>query len=141
MTKETKQETKFEKREWAKGDRPGASDFNRIEGGIESAHERVDQLVQTVNDNATAQAQANSVANNNAPEVELPEPVILTVDAEDLIERVKLIPKLEGKASAAELQRAFNALHDAITGASTQENSEEDPVEGEESEEREEVQE
>lgn len=68
MTKEKTQEAQFEKRTWAKGDRPGASDFNRIEGGIESAHERVDQLAQVVADNTTAQIQAITVADGSASE-------------------------------------------------------------------------
>lgn len=101
MTKETQ----FEKRAWAKGDRPGASDFNRIEGGIESAHERVDQLVQVVADNATAQATVNSRS------------LEVTFPVEAIAELVKQIPKLEANAKVADVAQAFNALHDALTGA------------------------
>lgn len=61
MTKEKTEETKFEKRTWVKGDRPGASDFNRIEDGIELAHERVDQLVKTVADSAQTDGASESI--------------------------------------------------------------------------------
>ena len=104
MTKETKQEAKFEKREWAKGDRPGASDFNRIEGGIESAHERVGQLEAVVADNAAAQATVNSQS------------LEVTFPFEAIAEIVKQIPKLEANAKVADVVQAFNALHDALTG-------------------------
>lgn len=100
------QETKYEKRTWVKGDRPGASDFNRIEGGVESAHEKIKEL---------------KAATGNKPEVTTPDPIIVTENAEDLIERVKLIPELEGKATVAELQSAFNALLRAITGKEVEE--------------------
>lgn len=105
MTKETTQETKFEKRAWAKGDRPGASDFNRIEDGIELAHERVGQLEAVVADNATAQA----IVNSQSLEVTFP--------VEAIAELVKQIPKLEANAKVADVVQAFNALHDALTGA------------------------
>lgn len=36
---------KFNKREWVATDKhPGASDLNRIENGIESAHTRIDEI-------------------------------------------------------------------------------------------------
>lgn len=106
MTKETQ----FEKRTWVKGDRPGASDFNRIESGIESAHEQINQL-QLVSAN-------NQAVNHQAIEMlRSTDPVVLTENAEDLIERVKLIPKLETNAKVADVVQAFNTLHDALTGA------------------------
>lgn len=40
---------KFNKREWVVTDKhPGASDLNRIENGIESAHTRIDEVTASV---------------------------------------------------------------------------------------------
>ncbi len=105
MTKEKTQETQFEKRTWAKGDRPGASDFNRIEDGIESAHERVDQLAQVVADNTTAQNQALEVQG------EL-DSTTSGIDF-DLLKSLEYLP--EG-AKVADVVTAFNQLLITLKG-------------------------
>lgn len=83
----------FEKKDWKKGDPILAVDLSRIEGGIESAHAKI-----------------------NAIEIPTIEQKVLTANAEDLIERVKLIPRLDEKAKPADIAKAFNDLIDAIAG-------------------------
>lgn len=103
----SQEETKavFEKRVWVKGDRPGASAFNRIEDGIESAHERIDTLELAVANNESAQAAVNSqtLSASFSPGV--------------FSEIVKQIPKLEANAKVADVIAAFNALHDVLTSS------------------------
>lgn len=101
MTQEKNTEA-FEKRVWFKGDRPGASDFNRIENGIESAHEHIKQL---------------EVVAAQEREFESQEQRVITINADDLVERIKQISKLEPGAKVADLVVAFNDLLDALTGA------------------------
>lgn len=102
----SQEETKavFEKQVWAKGDRPGASAFNRIEDGIESAHGRIDALERVVADSESAQAAVNSQA------------LTVSFSLGVFSEIVKQIPKLEANAKVADVVQAFNALHDALTG-------------------------
>ena len=103
----SQEETKavFEKQVWVKGDRPGAAAFNRIEGGIESAHGRINVLERVVAVNQSAQSAANS------------QTLEVTFPLEAIAEIVKQIPKLEANAKVADVAQAFNALHDALTGA------------------------
>ena len=102
----SQEETKavFEKQVWAKGDRPGAAAFNRIEDGIELAHERINVLERVIVSNETAQAAVNS----QTLEVTLP------LDA--IAEIVKQIPKLEANAKVADVVQAFNALLRTLRG-------------------------
>lgn len=105
------EETKFERKTWVPTDsHPNSADLNRIEGGIESAHEQIDQLQSVVANNQAVNHQAIEMLKSA-------DPAVLTENAEDLIGRVKLIPKLEANAKVADVVLAFNVLHDALTGA------------------------
>lgn len=87
----------FEKRTWNKGDGfPGARDLNRIEGGIELAHDRLKAIEEL--------------------EPGSQEPRVITINTDDLVERIKQISKLEPGAKVADLVVAFNGLVDALTG-------------------------
>lgn len=58
MTKEAK----FERKTWAPTDtHPNSAELNRIEGGIELAHERVDQLTKTVADSTQTGGASESI--------------------------------------------------------------------------------
>lgn len=53
---------KFIKREWVPTDsHPNSADLNRIEGGIELAHERVDQLAKMVADSSQTGSESESI--------------------------------------------------------------------------------
>lgn len=91
----------YVKRKWVPTDsHPGASDLNRIEDGIESAHQKIAEI-----------------------NIQPAEPKVLTSNAEDLIERVKLLPKLDDKAKTADIIKAYNALIDAVSGIATVDHS------------------
>lgn len=104
----SQEETKavFEKQVWAKGDRPGASAFNRIEDGIDSAHVRINVLEQVVAVNESAQSAANAMAGSGAPEV------ISGIDF-DLLKSLEYLP--EG-AKVADVVTAFNQLLTTLKG-------------------------
>mgnify|MGYP001179514682 FL=1 len=54
---------KFIKREWTpKDNHPGASDLNRIESGIESAHNRIDKITGSLVNTETATNQKLEIA-------------------------------------------------------------------------------
>ena len=85
--------SKFERREWAAGDQaPGASDLNRIEQGIDSAHDGIASAHQAI---ASIQVAADVTADTA---------------------RLKELEYLADNAKVADIVVAYNGLLRALRG-------------------------
>lgn len=94
----TEQKT-YVRKQWLPTDeRPGASEFNRIEDGIELAHEKADHLARVIADNEVIQSQKSAMGGNASEAIDL------------VTAKYREIEYLADNSKVADVVAAFNQL-------------------------------